>query len=98
MGRHLPTPHLPALAAIVFAVLALELPSAAESQGDDKAYCAQLSSLYRRYVKNSPGRRFDLEATMALEDCQKGKTDSAIEVLERKLRESGFSLPKEFKP
>ncbi|MGD9883604.1 MAG: hypothetical protein AB7F22_12675 [Reyranella sp.] len=79
--------------------LALALPQAANGQvKDDKAYCAELSSLYRRYVQNSPGRRFDVEAGYALENCQKGNTAAAIPVLEKKLEASGFSLPKEFKP
>ena len=38
------------------------------------------------------------EATVALEDCGKGNTAASIPVLEKKLRESGFSLPEEFKP
>jgi hypothetical protein len=68
------------------------------AHADDKAYCAELSSLYRKYVQNSPGRRFDVEASVALDDCHKGNTAAAIPVLEKKLRESGFSLPKEFTP
>ena len=83
---------LPALAFGIAVLLA------AAAQADDKAYCAQLSSLYRRYVQNSPGRQFDAEAAVALEDCRKGNTGAAIPVLEKKLRESGFSLPKEFAP
>jgi hypothetical protein len=71
---------------------------AQSARADDKAYCADLSSLYRKYVQNSPGRQFDVEATVALDQCQKGNTAAAIPVLEKKLRESGFSLPKEFKP
>jgi hypothetical protein len=75
------------------------LPTAAEAaQGDDKAYCAQLSAMYRRYVQNGPGKRFDVEASVALDDRSKGNTATAIPVLEKKLRESGFSLPEEFKP
>ena len=42
-----------------------------EAQADDKAYCAELSALYRRYVQPAAGRRFDAEAAVALEDCQK---------------------------
>lgn len=79
--------------------LALASPETASAQvKDDKAYCAELSSMYRRYVQNSPGRRFDVEAGYALENCQKGNTAAAIPVLEKKLEASGFSLPKEFKP
>jgi hypothetical protein len=79
--------------------LILALPTATDAaQGDDKAYCAQLSAMYRRYVQNGPGKRFDVEASVALDDCGKGNTATAIPVLEKKLRESGFSLPEEFKP
>jgi len=39
-----------------------------------------------------------VEASVALDDCGKGNTATAIPVLEKKLRESGFSLPEEFKP
>ena len=83
---------LPALALGIVEMLA------PQAQADDKAYCAQLSSLYRRYVQNSPGRQFDAEASLALDDCRKGNTAAAIPVLEKKLKESGFSLPKEFAP
>jgi hypothetical protein len=83
---------------ILFAFI-LALPTATDAaQGDDKAYCAQLAAMYRRYVQNGPGKRFDVEASVALDDCGKGNTATAIPVLERKLCESGFSLPEEFKP
>jgi len=70
----------------------------ANAQADDKAYCAQLSASYRRYVQNASGRRIDVEALQALDDCQKGNAAAAIPVLEKKLRQSGFTLPKEFTP
>jgi hypothetical protein len=80
-------------------VFILALPSAPDAaQGDDKAYCAQLAAMYRRYVQNGPGKRFDVEASVALDDCGKGNTARAIPVLEKKLRESSFSLSEEFKP
>jgi hypothetical protein len=85
----------------ILALLAfiLALPTSTEAaQGDDQAYCTQLSAMYRRYVQNGPGKRFDVEASVALDDCSKGKPAAAIPVLEKKLRESGFSLPEEFKP
>lgn len=71
----------------------LALPGAAGAQGSDAAYCAQLSVLYRRYVENSPGRQYDAEAAVALDDCQKGNAAAGIPILEKKLRESGFTLP-----
>ncbi|MBV8186073.1 MAG: hypothetical protein JO339_02430 [Alphaproteobacteria bacterium] len=83
------------LPASAFAIAAFV---AASGHADDKAYCADLSALYRKYVQNSPGRQFDVEASVALDQCQKGNTAAAIPVLEKKLRESGFSLPKELKP
>ena len=84
---------------LTLVALILALPTATDAaQGDDKAYCAQLSAMYRRYVQNGPGKRFDVEASVALDDCSKGNTAASIPVLEKKLRESGFSLPEEFKP
>jgi hypothetical protein len=78
--------------------LVLALPTATDAAQGDDAYCAQLASLYRRYIQNGPGHQFDVDASVALDDCNKGKTATAIPVLEKKLREGGFSLPKEFKP
>jgi hypothetical protein len=78
---------------ILLPVLALVLPSIADAQGNDAAYCAQLSVLYRRYVQNSPGRQYDAEAAVAQDDCQKGNTAAGIPILEKKLLESGFTLP-----
>ena len=84
---------------LTLVALVIALPAAIDAaQGDDKAYCAQLAAMYRRYVQNGPGKRFDVEASVALDDCGKGNTVTAIPVLEKKLRESGFSLPEEFKP
>lgn len=93
MQRGIPRRTFLSLAALMLA------PSAsAEAQNDDKAYCAELSALYRRYIQGSPGRQFDVEASVALEDCRKGNTAAAIPVLEKRLLQGGFSLPKEFKP
>ena len=86
---------------VVLQVLVLiALPSAGGAQ-EDRTYCNQLVDLYQRYVKNSPGRQFDIEATKALEDCRKGtNTADAISVLEKKLRASRITPPSggEFKP
>jgi hypothetical protein len=85
------------LSVIAMCLSAIPATSFAAPDGD-KAYCDELSELYRRYVQNAPGRRFDVEAAVALEDCQKGNPAASIPVLEKKLLQSGFSLPKEFKP
>ena len=68
-------------------------PNQTSSVSGDQAYCDKLSQLYRRYEQNSPGRRFDLNAVAALENCQKGNTAAAIPVLENILRGDGFTLP-----
>ena len=73
--------------------LMLALPVTADAQGGDAAYCARLSVLYRRYVENSPGRQYDADAAIALDDCKNGNTAAGIPVLEKKLLESGFTLP-----
>lgn len=83
---------------VVFA--ALTVAPLAQAQGDDKAYCAQLSEIYRKYVQNATGRRVDVEALQALDDCSRGKAASAIPVLEKRLRDAKITPPGggEFKP
>jgi hypothetical protein len=85
----------------ILIVLAMALSaSLAQAQGDDKAYCAQLSEIYRKYVQNATGRRVDVEALQALDDCSRGKAASAIPVLEKRLRDAKITPPGggEFKP
>jgi hypothetical protein len=85
---------------ILLPLVALMLvPSTAtEAQGSDKAYCTELIALFRKYVQNAQGRKVDVDALTAIDDCQKGNTAAGIPVLEQRLTRSGFSLPKEFKP
>ena len=85
---------------IFLALAALASAPLAQAQSDDKAYCAQLSDLYRRYVQNATGRRVDVEALVALDDCSRGKTATAIPVLEKRLRDAKITPPGggEFKP
>ena len=84
---------------ILLAAVVLAAPHA-EAQGDDKAYCAELSQLYRKYVQNATGRRIDVEALQALDDCSRGKPATAIPVLEKRLRDAKITVPGggEFKP
>ncbi len=85
---------------ITLAMMAMVPLTTARAQVNDKAYCAQLTDLYRRYVQNAPGRGFDVEASVALEDCRKGNAAASIPVLEKKLRENLITPPGggEFKP
>jgi hypothetical protein len=83
---------------LLMTVMLVPLATPAHAQ-DDKAYCAQLVDLYRRYVQNSPGRGFDVDASRALDDCRKGNPEG-IPVLEKKLRDNKITPPGggEFKP
>ena len=85
---------------ILLVLAALTSAPLAQAQSDDDTYCAQLSALYRRYVQNATGRRVDVEALQALDDCSRGKAASAIPVLEKRLRDAKITPPGggEFKP
>jgi murein L,D-transpeptidase YcbB/YkuD len=85
---------------ILLVLAALASAPLAQAQSDDDTYCAQLSALYRRYVQNATGRRVDVEALQALDDCSRGKAASAIPVLEKRLRDAKITPPGggEFKP
>ena len=80
--------------------LCLSLTAEAHAQAatatDDMGYCAQLSALYRRYLGNTgEGRTFpDVAAGTAMDQCERGNTAAGIPVLEKKLRDARFTLPK----
>jgi hypothetical protein len=71
-------------------------PSAA---GPDVAYCQALSNLYARYIGhdwqygNYSRKRANNDAQVAMTQCQRGETASAIPVLERELRANKITLP-----
>jgi hypothetical protein len=66
----------------------------------DAEYCAQLVYLFQRYLSNGEfgGRRAggdaDLESRVAVAKCEQGDSAAGIPVLERKLINNGFTLPK----
>lgn len=87
---------LPILIAAIF------LPSGAHAQqgatAADMRYCAQLSDLYIRYVGRSEAGpsapvRPDVNGGVALAKCHEGDAVTSISILERKLRNAGFTLP-----
>jgi hypothetical protein len=85
------------LAAIALCLsLTAEAHAQVPASTDDMAYCAQLSALYRRYLGNTgEGRTFpDVAAATAMDQCERGNTASGIPVLEKKLRDGRFTLPK----
>ena len=84
---------------ILFVLATVAAAPLAQAQSDENAYCTQLSQLYRRYVQNATGRRVDVEALQALDDCSRGRTATAIPVLEKRLRDAKITVPGgEFKP
>ena len=76
--------------------LCLLLPPQVQAQANDMAYCAELSNMYRRYLgTGGAGRHFsDIPASTAIEQCEKGNTAAGIPVLEKKLGDARFTLPK----
>ena len=73
------------------------LSSPAVAQRDDAAYCAQLGALALRYTGSAGGQgglRPDFTTVGAIDDCRKGNTAAGIPVLEKTLRNNGFTLPK----
>jgi hypothetical protein len=73
------------------------LASPAVAQSDDAAYCAQLGALALRYTGSAGGQgglRPDFTTVGAIDDCKKGNTAAGIPVLEKTLRNNGFTLPK----
>lgn len=85
------------LCAVGLLLVAAAAPDArAQSQSDDMAYCAELSALYRRYLGTTgQGRQFpDVDASVAIDACERGNTAAGIPVLEKKLRDARFTLPK----
>ena len=67
------------------------------AQSDDAAYCSQLGALATKYLGSAGGNggtRPDLDTVEAINDCRTGNTAKGIPVLEKKLRNNGFTLPK----
>jgi hypothetical protein len=83
------------IAALVIACAVLASPAAA--QGNDAAYCAQLAGMVQRYIGNVPsGAAVMPNATIiwAMEQCRWGNPAAGIPILEKKLLDHGFTLPK----
>ena len=83
----------------VVALVLLPLPAFA--QANDAAYCAELAELAIRYAGSPAGSgetRPDLAIIDAIDECNRGNTAKGIKVLEQKLRNNGFTLPKRTAP
>jgi hypothetical protein len=71
--------------------------TAADAQVTDADYCAELGRLALRYTGHAGGNGGlapDYTTLDAIDDCNKGNTARGILILEKKLRCSGFTLPK----
>jgi hypothetical protein len=79
-------------------LIALALPAlAAPARADDASYCRALSELGNHYLitNTGDGRAMpDLNTAIAIDECRKGNFAAGIPVLEQKLRNNGFTLPK----
>ena len=93
---------MPKALALSILIAATLLPPAAHAQqvasAADLRYCAQLSDLYVRYVGRSEAGpsapvKPDVNGGVALAKCHEGNAAAAIPILERKLRNAGFTLP-----
>ena len=81
--------------------LAVLLPAAAlaQSSAADVVYCNRLADLYVHYLGRSEAspyddlRRGSLDTQVAAAQCRQGITVTAIPILERELRNNGFTLP-----
>ncbi len=76
-------------------------PGMSVAQAD--AYCASLAHTYTVYVGTvsgalggvaTGGEAADLDARVAIANCQDGNTAAAIPVLEQRLREAKVAVPK----
>ncbi|CAN5516464.1 hypothetical protein BH10PSE6_BH10PSE6_32980 [soil metagenome] len=87
------------LATVLLAGALLPAMAIAQSSPADLAYCNRLADSYYRYIGRSESspiddvRRGSLDTQVAAAQCREGKTAQAIPVLERVLRNNGFTLP-----
>jgi hypothetical protein len=74
----------------------------AAQRGDNAAYCQKLVDKYTTYVgsvggslggNGDRGLKADLDAKVAIAQCQEGNASPAIPVLEQKLREARVAVP-----
>ena len=83
---------------IVPAVLALSLAGTAMAQQgvSDLSYCENLYAIYDRYIapRGESRSTSGVDAIAAVEQCRRGNTAAGIAVLEKKLRDGLFSLPR----
>ena len=82
--------------AALLLLASMVLPRPAAAQSADVAYCTKLSELALRYT-GKVGHMGELspkkETVIAVDNCKRGNTADGIPVLEKLLRDNGFTLP-----
>jgi hypothetical protein len=70
--------------------------AAGEARATDMEYCAELTAMYRRYLGQTSSRQTmpDAAASTAIDACEHGNTAAGIPVLEKRLTDQRFTLPK----
>jgi hypothetical protein len=80
------------------AVLGLSLSGAALAQtgSSDLTYCENLYATFDRYIapRGESRSTSGVDAIAAVEQCRRGNTAAGIPVLEKKLRDGLFTLPR----
>ena len=68
----------------------------AAAQSDDAAYCKKLGDYASRYLGDAGGNggtRPDFDIIDGVDKCNKGNTAAGIAILEKKIRNKGFTPP-----
>jgi hypothetical protein len=77
----------------VIAGVCIATGSNAQSKMSDQAYCRSLVKEFTLGRKSRGGAPIDLDTSVAIAQCPQGNPGSAIAVLEKKLRDNGFTVP-----
>src|SRR5262245_50060315 len=74
----------------------LSMAAGGTARADDMTYCAELTSMYHKYLGQTGARASmpDGAASTAIDACQRGNTAAGIPVLEKRLTDARFNLPK----
>lgn len=68
----------------------------AQTRSSDLTYCETLYATYDRYIapRGESRSTSGVDAIAAIDQCRRGDTAAGIPVLEKKLRDGLFSLPR----
>jgi hypothetical protein len=92
-ARHMSVTLFIAAIAPLIAGVCIATGSNAQSKMSDAAYCQTLVKQFTLGQNSRGGAPIDLDASVAIAQCQQGNPGPAIPVLEQKLRDNGFTVP-----